>query len=82
MAEEPIAEEPRRHGTHVDPDEPSASGREPGPGAPRWVKVGLIVAGVFALLLIIGMLVVGGQHGPGQHLPDKGGPTGEHGGHR
>ena len=37
------------------------------PGAPRWVKVSAIIAGVLILLVVIALLV-GGDHGPGRHL--------------
>lgn len=40
---------------------------------PRWVKVSLIVAAVLVLLLVAGMLIGGGQHGPGRHLSSTGG---------
>ena len=39
----------------------------PHPGAPRWVKVSVIVAGVLVVLVVIALLV-GGDHGPGRHL--------------
>lgn len=37
---------------------------------PRWVKVSIIV-GILVLLVVILALtgVLGGQHGPGRHLP-------------
>jgi hypothetical protein len=35
---------------------------------PRWVKISLIVAAVLVVLLVAGMLIGGGQHGPGRHL--------------
>jgi hypothetical protein len=35
---------------------------------PRWVRVFLIVAAVLVVLLIAGVLIGGGQHGPGRHL--------------
>ncbi len=50
----------------------------PYPGMPRWVKVFGIVIIVLILLVIIVMLAgVGGEHGPGRHMPsgDTGGPT-------
>jgi hypothetical protein len=37
-------------------------------GMPRWVKISLIVAAVLVVLLVAGMLIGGGQHGPGRHL--------------
>jgi hypothetical protein len=43
---------------------------------PRWVKVFGIVAAVVILLFVI-MLLAGGNHGPGRHMPsgDAGGYT-------
>jgi hypothetical protein len=38
---------------------------------PRWVKISLIVAAVLVVLLVAGMLIGGGQHGPGRHLNSK-----------
>ena len=35
---------------------------------PRWVKIFLIVAAVLVVLLVAGMLIGGGQHGPGRHF--------------
>ena len=48
--------------------------RESMPGMPRWVKVSGIVVGVLVLLAVILALtgVLGGQHGPGRHLPGDG----------
>lgn len=38
-------------------------------GVPRWVKVfGLVVIGLVVLAVVL-MLVNGGEHGPGRHLP-------------
>lgn len=33
-------------------------------GAPRWVKVSAIVAGILLLVVVAVMLLSGGQHGP------------------
>ena len=45
---------------------------EPSPGStmgtPRWVKVVGIIAVVLLLLLGI-MMLIGGEHGPGRHVP-------------
>jgi hypothetical protein len=50
-------------GTHV-------AGRAP--GTPRWVKL-LALAGLIAVVaVVIAMLVAGGQHGPGMHMPGGG----------
>lgn len=54
----------------------SGSQSEQGPspaGMPRWVKVSLIVAAVLVVLLVAGMLIGGGQHGPGRHLNSSAG---------
>ena len=40
---------------------------------PRWVKIFLIVVAVVVVLLVAGMLISGGQHGPGRHLSSTGG---------
>jgi len=50
--------------THVGPD------RESTPSTPRWVKVFGII--VIVLVLLVGIIMftgVGGQHGPGRHIP-------------
>jgi hypothetical protein len=48
----------------------SLSGRPAAyPGAPRWVKVGAIVAVVLVLLVVLVMVVAGGEHGPMRHIP-------------
>ena len=50
---------------------PSTAGR---PATPRWVK-GLAVAFVLAILVVVIVMVVsGGQHGPGMHT-GTGDPT-------
>lgn len=54
----------------ADPDtDPTSVGPDRGstPGMPRWAKVFLIAALVFALLLIV-LLLTGGGHGPGSHM--------------
>lgn len=39
------------------------------PGIPRWVKA-LVLAGIIVMLLVIGgMLIIGGDHGPDSHVP-------------
>jgi len=42
------------------------------PATPRWVKVFGIIALVLILLVVIAMLVGGGNHGPGRHMPSGG----------
>ena len=40
------------------------------PGTPRWVKVfGIIVVVLVLLAVIIMVTGIGGEHGPGRHLP-------------
>jgi hypothetical protein len=41
-------------------------------GTPRWVDVfGIIVADV--ILLVVAMMLIGGEQGPGCHVPPEGG---------
>ena len=50
--------------THVEPDRGSDT------STPRWVKVFGIIALVLVLLVVIMMFTgVGGDHGPGRHIP-------------
>lgn len=40
---------------------------------PRWVKVFVIIALVLVLLVLVVLVTgVGGEHGPGRHLPSGG----------
>lgn len=50
-------------------DEPDARGHttEKPPALPRWVKLLAISAAVLVLVVILAMLLVGGEHGPGTH---------------
>ena len=48
----------------------------PDPGIPRWVKVAGIIVIVLVLVAAIIMVTgIGGQHGPGRHIP-SGAPGG------
>ena len=47
----------------------------PDTGTPRWVKVFGIVALALVLLVVVAMLVVGGEHGPGRHTGGVLGPN-------
>ena len=38
------------------------------PPRPRWIKVLAILVGIVVLVVIV-MLLIGGEHGPGRHLP-------------
>jgi hypothetical protein len=60
---------------HAAPDasaEPDGGAAAPYPGTPRWVKLLGIAALVVVLLVLAVMLAVGGQHGPGRHVPSGG----------
>lgn len=47
--------------------------RNPTPGMPRWVRTFGIVAIVLGALVIIVIATgIGGNHGPGRHLPPRG----------
>ena len=46
--------------------------RPPYPGTPRWVKVSGIVTLIVVVLVVIAMFAVGGNHGPGRHMPSGG----------
>ncbi|MDQ0256370.1 hypothetical protein J2S74_003790 [Evansella vedderi] len=39
------------------------------PGIPSWVKVSAFIAVIVVLLIVMIMLITGGEHGPGRHLP-------------
>lgn len=36
-------------------------------GMPRWVKVFAVIGAVLALVLVVGLVFGGGEHGPGRH---------------
>jgi hypothetical protein len=56
--------------TDVAPDRGSMT------GAPRWVKVsGVIVLVLVALFVVLQLIGLGGQHGPGRHSPGGGSDT-------
>jgi hypothetical protein len=61
----------------TEEDTPMAD-RPPYPGTPRWVKVSGIIVIVLVLLVVVLLVTgVGGEHGPGRHMPsgDAGGDT-------
>ena len=60
-----------------DPGEAAGGAADRGspPGMPRWVKVFGIVVAVLVFLLVIVLLISGGEHGPRRHLS---GGTGGH----
>ena len=46
------------------------------PATPSWVRL-LVIGGLIAVaLIVIVMLIAGGQHGPGLHMPPGGTPAG------
>jgi len=60
------------------PAEPDLAVSRPGrrtgwvAGVPRWVKLFVITALALVLLMVVVMLLAGGQHGPGRHLSSVG----------
>ena len=61
--------------THEGPDRGSP------PSTPRWVKVFVIIALILVLLFVIILVTgIGGEHGPGRHIPSSdavGTPSGD-----
>lgn len=55
----------------------SSPQRPHGPKTPRWVKVTGVVVALLVALLVVGLLVRGGQHGPGRHTQSAAAPTSE-----
>ncbi|WP_037733363.1 hypothetical protein [Streptomyces megasporus] len=47
----------------------TGAGHAPDPGIPRWVKISGITAAALVALAVLVMLLSGGEHGPGRHLP-------------
>ena len=50
------------------PQEPQGGSTRGLAGIPRWVKVFIVVAAAVPLLMVVAMLITGGEHGPGRHL--------------
>jgi hypothetical protein len=65
---------------HARGEEMHMANRPPYPGTPRWVKVFGIGVIVVVLLVVVGMFIGGGEHGPGRHTPsgDAGGQVTNH----
>jgi hypothetical protein len=66
---------PSSAGTAEERTSPAARG--PGavyPGTPRWLKVGAIVATLVLLLVVLAMVLAGGEHGPMRHIPSGSAP--------
>ncbi|MCX6024560.1 MAG: hypothetical protein NTZ05_23075 [Chloroflexi bacterium] len=62
--------------SETDGDIPMGPDRGSPPPTPRWVKVSGIVA--LVLILLVGIMLMtglGGNHGPGRHMPSSN-PTG------
>ena len=53
------------------PQRDASSDRGPTAGTPRWVKVSGIIA-LAVVLLLITLLLAGGNHGPGRHASSRG----------
>ena len=53
-------------GTAPSPSDDHAADRPP--GLPRWVKLLAFGAVIAMIVLVVVMLLVGGEHGPGRHL--------------
>jgi hypothetical protein len=53
------------------PERDERADRGPTAGAPRWVKVSGVIALAIVLLVLI-LLLAGGDHGPGRHRPARG----------
>ena len=49
-----------------DQPSPVDPGREPAAETPRWVKTAVII-GLVLVVLVVVLLLVGGEHGPGRH---------------
>lgn len=52
-------------GSAPDPMDDHATDRPP--GLPRWVKLLALGAVMAIIVLVVVMLLVGGEHGPGRH---------------
>lgn len=65
-----MGEEPRDTGSYrageAGPD------GEPPARMPRWVAVSAVVVGILILVIIAAMVIAGGDHGPGGHVPSGG----------
>ena len=53
------------------PERDGSAERGPTAGPPRWVKVSGIIALALVLLLLV-VLLAGGNHGPGRHQSSRG----------
>ena len=49
-----------------------ADGARTRAGRPRWMKVIMVAAAVVVALLVLAMIVSGGEHGPSWHLGSAG----------
>lgn len=55
----------------------SSPQRPRSPRTPRWVKVTGVLIALLVALLVVGLLVSGGQHGPGRHAQSAAAPISE-----
>jgi hypothetical protein len=64
--------------SNADPGDDTGVGAVRGSttGTPRWVKVSGIIVGVLVLVFLVLQLTgVGGEHGPGRHIPGGNAPA-------
>ncbi|QUW23316.1 hypothetical protein JSQ81_07215 [Sporosarcina sp. Marseille-Q4063] len=57
--------------SHTTKEDTYMSDRKSTTSTPRWVKVSGIVVIILVLLVIAIMIISGGEHGPGRHLPSS-----------
>jgi len=50
-----------------DMTEPAQPSNDDHPGMPPWLKLSALVVAVAVVALIVVMLAIGGEHGPGRH---------------
>ncbi|MFD2027323.1 hypothetical protein [Promicromonospora aerolata] len=49
------------------PDPTAGKAPQGHPGLPRWAKLLALGVGIALVVLVVAMLLVGGEHGPGMH---------------
>ncbi|RVX42708.1 hypothetical protein EDD27_5356 [Nonomuraea polychroma] len=70
-----MAGSPSSHDSGVTPDRGSP------PRMPRWVKAAVLIVGILLLLFAVMRITgLGGEHGPGRHMPAGIGLTDQRGG--
>ena len=56
---------------HTEEEDTSMSDRKSTTSTPRWVKVSGLVVIILVLLAVAIMVISGGEHGPGRHMPSS-----------